>query len=66
MEPKTDRPVRLLSLEAGAAYLGISKWTLRDLIFRGDLPAVHIQRRRLVDRADLDAYIDRVKNAHRA
>jgi len=52
---------RLLSQQEGAAYLGISYWTLRDLIFRGVVPHVKIGRRILVDRLDLDAYLDRAK-----
>jgi excisionase family DNA binding protein len=51
----------LLSLKEGSAYLGISPWTLRDLVFRGDLPCVRINRRMLVDRQDLDHYLDRAK-----
>jgi excisionase family DNA binding protein len=52
---------RLLSQQAAAAYLGISYWTLRDLTFRGEVPHVKIGRRILVDRLDLDAYLDRAK-----
>jgi excisionase family DNA binding protein len=59
-----DQAARLLSQQAAAAYLGISYWTLRDLIFRGDLPSVRIGRRTLVDRQDLDAFLERVKIRH--
>ena len=52
---------RLLSQQEAAVYLGISYWTLRDLTFRGEVPHVKIGRRILVDRLDLDAYLDRVK-----
>jgi len=52
---------RLLSQQEAAAYLGISYWTLRDLTFRGEVPHVKIGRRILVDRLDLDAYLDRAK-----
>lgn len=64
MKPHGDIQPRLLSLEEAAIYLGVSKWTLRDLIFRGDLPHLKIKRRVLVDRADLDAYISRAKIPH--
>jgi len=57
---------RLLSIEAAASYIGVSKWTLRDLIFRGDIPCVRIKRRLLVDVLDLDAYIARFKIQHPA
>ena len=53
--------VRLLSQADAATYLGISYWTLRDLVFRRELPFVKIGRRILVDRQDLDAYLDRSK-----
>ena len=52
---------RLLSQREAATYLGISYWTLRDLTFRGEVPFVKIGRRILVDRFDLDAYLDRMK-----
>ncbi len=60
--PHANTPApRLLSQQEAAAYLGISYWTLRDLTFRGEVPHVKIGRRILVDRLDLDAYLDRVK-----
>ncbi|MBK9949650.1 MAG: helix-turn-helix domain-containing protein [Nitrospira sp.] len=52
---------RLLSQRESAMYLGISYWTLRDLTFRGEIPHVKIRRRILVDRLDLDAYLDGMK-----
>ncbi len=52
---------RLLSQQDAASYLGISYWTIRDLVFRRDIPFVRIGRRILVDRVDLDAYLDRSK-----
>lgn len=61
MPPPNGLPPRLLSQHEAAAYLGISYWTLRDLTFRGEVPHVKIGRRILVDRLDLDAYLDRVK-----
>jgi excisionase family DNA binding protein len=54
----------LLSQKVAAAYLGVSKWTLRDLLFRGDIPYVKIGRRVLIDVQDLDAYIARSKIHH--
>ena len=52
---------RLLSERDAAAYLGISYWTLRDLVFRRELSRVQIGRRVLVDQRELDAYVDRSK-----
>jgi excisionase family DNA binding protein len=53
---------RLLSQQDAASYLGISYWTIRDLVFRRELPFVKIGRRILVDRMDLEAYLNRSKN----
>lgn len=53
---------RLMSQKEAAAYLGISYWTLRDLLFRNEIPYVRVNRRLLVDRLDLDGYITRCKN----
>jgi excisionase family DNA binding protein len=61
MKPHSTNEQRLLSQQDAAAYLGISYWTVRDLVFRRELPFVKIGRRILVDRVDLDAYLDRSK-----
>jgi len=52
---------RLLSLRDAAVYLALSYWTLRELIWRGELPAVRVGRRILIDREDLDSFIERCK-----
>jgi hypothetical protein len=71
--PPDDTP-RVLDLRTGAKYLGISYWSLRDLVLNGHVPAVRlpcprggngrIMRRLLVDRRDLDALIDRSREQH--
>lgn len=64
---------RLVNLSDAAAYLGVSYWTVRDLVQRGDLPAIRLPhprsirgsiRRILIDRNDLDALIDRFRDIH--
>jgi excisionase family DNA binding protein len=59
---------RLLDLNAAADYLGISYWTVRDLIHAGELPTVKPRgrdgrtiRRILIDVQDLDTLIERWK-----
>ena len=66
---------RVLNLKDGARYIGVSFWTLRDYILQGLIPTVQMPalrardgarpslslRRVLVDRADLDAFIERRK-----
>jgi excisionase family DNA binding protein len=61
MPPRNVIPPRLLSERDAAAYLGISYWTLRDLVFRKELSRVQIGRRVLVDQRELDAYVERSK-----
>jgi len=48
---------RLLDLREAARLLGISYWTLRTLIFSGQIPYVRIGRRLLVDHVDVDQFI---------
>jgi len=62
----------MLNMRQAAAYLGCSFWTARDYILQGLIPAVEMPplraregdrqrktlRRVLVDRADLDAFIE--------
>jgi hypothetical protein len=63
---------RLLNMRQAADYLGCSFWTARDYILQGLIPIVDMPplraregdrqrkmlRRVLVDRADLDAFIE--------
>jgi excisionase family DNA binding protein len=60
IQPRVNES-RLLSQHEAARYLGISYWTVRDLVFRREIPFIKIGRRVLVDRFDLDAYLDRSK-----
>ena len=62
---------RLLDLNAAACYLGVSYWTMRDYIFTGVIPKVtlphptnpngRVLRRTLIDKEDLDEFIERHK-----
>jgi excisionase family DNA binding protein len=52
---------RLMGLKQAAEYLSISYWTLRSLIWRGDLPSVRVCRRILIDREDLEEFISKNK-----
>lgn len=63
---------RLLNLRQAADYVGVSYWAIRDWVAAGHLPTVSLPgyrpregavarpslRRVLIDRTDLDAWID--------
>lgn len=63
---------RLLNMRQAAAYLGCSFWTARDYVMQGLIPAVDMPplrpkpgdrrrttlRRVLIDRTDLDAFVE--------
>jgi hypothetical protein len=66
---KTVAPAaRLLNLRAAGTYIGVSYWTMRDLVNAGMLPVVRFPvprakdgrtiRRVLIDREDLDRMIE--------
>ena len=63
---------RLLNMRQAASYLGCSFWTLRDYVLQGLIPVVDMPpqrarpgdrqrkmlRRVLIDRSDLDGFIE--------
>ena len=51
----------LLSLKEAARALGVSFWTIRRLIKKGNLSPVCVGRRVLLEQSTLEAFI----NAHR-
>lgn len=69
---------RLLNLKQAAVYLGVSFWSVRDYAIAGLIPTVTMPglqprdgdrarktlRRVLIDRADLDAFIEHCKTRH--
>ncbi len=61
MNPSRQLPKRLYSIAEAAVYLGRSTWSVRRLIWSGDLPEVRAARRVHVDVRDLDDFIDRHK-----
>jgi excisionase family DNA binding protein len=52
---------RLFSLPEAAIYLGRSTWSVRRLIWSGELPQVRAGGRVHVDVRDLDEFIDKNK-----
>ena len=53
-------PLLLNVLEA-ANRLGISKWTIYELMHQGRLPSVKIQSRRFIATSDLEAYVETLR-----
>jgi len=56
-----ELPRRLCSIEKASAYLSLSTWTVRRMIWSGTLPHLRCGRRILLDVRDLDAWIEREK-----
>jgi len=54
-----------VGIAVASRYLGVSAWTVRDLIERGTLPRVALPgvRRVLVDQRDLDRLVDASRSA---
>ena len=52
---------RLAPARRAAAELGVPYTTLRDAVFRGDLPVVKLGRAWYFDRLDLTKFVDRQK-----
>lgn len=69
-------PPRLLNMRQAAKYLGCSSWTIRDYVLQGLIPAVNLPplrartgarqretlRRVVIDRTDLDKFVDMRKS----
>jgi len=65
MNHNDKKQKRLISQKEAAEYLGISYWTVRDMVFRGDIPHIRIGRRILMDIKDLEEYIKKNKSSQR-
>ena len=52
---------RLYTVNQAGAYIGLSHWRVRSLIYSGQLAYVRLGRRILIDLNDLDALIDSKK-----
>lgn len=63
--PKTPADVerRLLDYTRLAAYLGVSLRSAKQLAADGEIRKVQIGHRVLFDKADVDAYVERIKRS---
>ena len=60
-----DTPLqpRLIGIKAAAAYLSCTIWAVRTLVWNRQVASLKIGNKILLDRKDLDAYIDAQKMA---
>ena len=58
----TEMRARLTDVKGAASYLSVSTWTVRDMVWRGDLPSVRVGRLVRLDLRDLDAWIEGKKH----
>lgn len=52
---------RLLNVRQAAAYLGATVWFVRSLVWASAIPHVVFGKRILIDRQDLDKFIENSK-----
>jgi excisionase family DNA binding protein len=63
--PALNLEPRLLRIKDAARYLNATVWFVRSLVWSG-FPHLRLGRRILIDRSDLDAYVDRQKEVNNA
>ncbi len=59
-QTSTQSPItpRLVTIKQAAAYCSCAVWAIRQAIWSKELPACVIGKRYLIDRGDLDSFID--------
>jgi excisionase family DNA binding protein len=58
LQLRTSVTPRLLTIKQAAVYLGAAVWAIRQLLWSKEVRHVRIGRRYLIDRDDLDSFID--------
>ena len=53
---------RLMDIPTAAAYLGAKVWTVRGLIWDRRIKFVKLGKKQMLDRSDLDQFIDSNKD----
>jgi excisionase family DNA binding protein len=56
----------MLNIKQAAAYMGASVWFVRSIIWNRQIPFAKFGNRLVLDKKDLDAYIDAQKVGARA
>lgn len=59
--PKNKPQKRLYTISETGVYLGRSVWSIRELIWKGELTTVRVGRRIHLDINDLDTFIEKHK-----
>ena len=59
LSPEPSLIPRLLRITEAAIYIGGTVWAVRQLIWNRELPHIRVGKRIVVDRGDLDKWIDR-------
>lgn len=52
---------RLLNIEEAAQYLATTTWAVRKLLWSKEVPHIKLGTRLLIDKQDLDSFINRAK-----
>ena len=60
---RTCSEPRLLTIKAAAQYLSVTVWFIRGLVYGKEVPALKLGNRWVIDKADLDAYVEKRKRS---
>ena len=52
---------RLLDYKTAGAYMSLSYWSLREMVLNGEIPHLKFGKKVLIDRRDLDDWIESQK-----
>ena len=61
MSTISESESRLLRISEAATYLNTTPWFIRTQLWAGAIPHVRFGKRILIDKADLDRFIDKQK-----
>jgi len=60
VDRRTNVPIepRLLDYKTAGAYMCLSYWSLREMVLNGEIPHLKFGKKVLIDRRDLDDWIE--------
>ena len=59
--PRTVVQRRLLPIKDAADYMGFSPWTVREIIWTGEIPYIKVGPKYFLDVVDMDKWIEKIK-----